>query len=240
MVNQNHYIFIPIESEKMLIKNIVLIIASVVVVGGGGYAVYNASVAGNNKTQNNTESTTDEKITGTQAEGENVEVYSALLQASPANFATDDKNVVSGYRAPAQVTLHSGKKMAKVAIEELHVNNLNAVGDCNVSDKKASVGTYTSGVQQAGYASFDMTCRTGVNYTVESILETVGTYDSSKLLSYGGLTPASLTRSISFDIAVKFDDGTMTKKTFKGNISGATLSNGDFGAGSIGGDGEMF
>lgn len=61
-----------------------------------------------------------------------------------------------------------------------------------------------------------------------------------KLLSYAGITPASLSRSLSFDVAVKFDDGTMSKKTFTGTVSGQKLYNGDFGAGTLTGEKETF
>lgn len=226
----------------MPIKNIIILVSAVVVIGGVGYGVYNASTSKTNDTTSNTTSNnkTTEKITGKQAEGKNVEVYLALIQPSPTNLSNDANIINAGYSAPVQITLHSGKKMAIVALEELHINNLNAVGDCTTSDKDESVGTYSAGIQQLGHISFKLTCRTGVTYTVESILATGSSFDSSELLSYGGLTPASLTRSLSFDVAVKFDDGTMTKKSFKGNISGTKLAKGDFGAGTLTGEGEKF
>lgn len=219
-------------------KIIILSVLSVAVLGGAGYGIYRA-VQNNNK-EDEVVSITEEPIAGPQAEGQNVTVFRASIQAGAVNFSSTQEEIIAGYSAPTYINLRSAKKMEKVAMENLKIDNLNAVGDCTVTEKDASVAAYAPGAPQLGYVSFKLSCRTGVTYTLNSVLNTGSSWEGSKLLSYGGLTPAMLTRSLSFDVAIKFDDGTMTKKTFSGAIDGAKLSNGDFGSGTISGEGELF
>ena len=212
---------------------IILLSLGTVVLTGAGYGVYHYMAT------KDSNSVTEEKITGVQATAKNITVSEARIDASPINFGTEEV-VDAGYTATAYVKLNSTTKLSKVALEELKVNNLNALGDCTTSEKDASIDTFIPGMGHRGYISFKLTCRTGVSYSVDNVLATSGEWSGSKLLSYGGLTPSSLSRSLTFDVAVKYDDGTMTKKSFNGTISGQTLYNGDFGAGSLSGDGESF
>lgn len=222
--------------QSMSLKMIVLSCAGgVVILGGAGFGIYKYV----SSKSNDTAKVVEAKITGPQSSGQNVEVSRATLDASPTNFGTEEI-VNAGYTATTYVNLYSEKKMAKVALEELKVDNLEALGDCTTIEKDTSVSTYYSGVQQAGYINFKLSCRTGVSYSVRSVLDTGGEWSGMKLLSYGGLTPPSLARSLTFDVAVKFDDGTMTKKSFNGTISGQKLFNGDFGAGSLSGEKDKF
>ena len=224
----------------MSLKMIVLSCATgVVVLGGAGFGIYKYISAKDGGKNSGTASVSDEKITGKQADGKNVEVNSAHIDASPINFGTEEM-VDAGYTSTTSLNLYSDKKMSKVAFEELEVANLEALGDCTTSEKDASVSTYIPGAQQAGYIRFKLTCRTGVSYSVRGVLDTTGEWSGLKLLSYGGLTPSALARSLVFDVAVKFDDGTITKKSFSATISGQKLWNGDFGAGTISGEKEKF
>lgn len=222
----------------MSVKIIILSVLSAAVVGGAGYGIYSAIQKSN--VVDEVISVSDEPITGAQAEGQNVTIFRASVQSSPVNFSNTQEEVIAGYTAPTYINLRSAKKMEKVAMEKLKIDNLDAVGDCTVTEKEASVGVYSPGAQQLGYISFKLSCRTGITYTLDSVLSTGGSWEGSKLLSYGGITPSGLTRSLSFDIAVKFEDGTMTKKTLSGRIDGTKLSNGDFGSGTISGEGELF
>jgi hypothetical protein len=214
---------------------VILLSLGVVVLAGAGYGAYRYFGSNNNIIANS-----EPKITGKQASAKNVTITRADIQPSPTNFSSDSAVVIAGYTAPVAVIVDSTVKMEKVALEELKINNLDASGDCTVTDKDASVSTFIPNMGQMGYVNFNLSCRTGVTYTVDSILGTGSEWSGMKLLSYAGITPASLARSLSFDVAIKFDDGTMTKKTFTGAISGQALFNGDFGAGTLSGLNETF
>lgn len=222
--------------QAMSLKMIVLCCAGgAVILGGVGYGVYKYASSGNSDAA----AVSEVRITGTQATGQNITVKDAFLDASPVNWGTEEV-VNAGYTSTVNVRLDSGKKISKVALEELKVDNLQALGDCTTTEKDASTSTYIPNINQQGYISFKLSCRTGVSYSVRGVLDTTGEWSGGKLLSYGGITPSALSRSLSFDVAVKFDDGTMTKKSFSGTISGQKLWNGDFGAGSLSGQSDSF
>ncbi len=217
-------------------KTILLYCAGLVLLAGVGISVYYSFY----HDKNTTKSVVDVKITGPQATGQYVEVNSATAYASPTSFSSDSSIIAAGYDVPVHVNLFSTKKITQIAIEELRLNDLVAIGSCNIKDKDASFSTYAPGAIQMGYISFDLSCNTGITYTQESVLSTLGTFDGIKLLSYAGITPDNLTRSYNFDIALKFDDNTMTKKSFSGTISGSALWNGNFGAATISGEKDRF
>jgi hypothetical protein len=217
----------------MSLRVILFYCAGVVVLGGAGWGTYSYFNTGSDDVA------AEVKIAGPQASGQNVTVYDARIDASAVNFGTEEI-VNAGYTATTYINLRSSKKMAKVALEDLKIDNLSAIGDCSTSDKDASVDTYIPNMDHFGYISFKETCRTGVSYSVDSVLATSGEWSGSKLLSYAGLTPEALTRSLTFDVAVKFEDGTMTKKSFSGKINGSVLFKGDFGAGSLSGSKDKF
>ncbi|MEI7792480.1 MAG: hypothetical protein WCI57_03295 [Candidatus Berkelbacteria bacterium] len=214
---------------------VILLSLGVVVLAGAGYGAYRYFGSSSDKVENSAP-----KITGKQATTKNVTVTRADISPGATNFSSDQAVVIAGYTAPVAVIANSTVQMEKVALEELKINNLDASGDCTVTDKDASVSTFIPGMGQMGYINFTLSCRTGVTYTVDSVLSTGSEWSGMKLLSYAGITPASLSRSLSFDVAIKFQDGTMTKKTFSGTISGQKLFNGDFGAGTLSGLKETF
>jgi hypothetical protein len=214
---------------------VILLSLGVVVFAGAGYGTYRYFGSSSDSIANS-----EPKITGKQATAKNLTITRADIQPGATNFSNDAEVVIAGYTAPVAVIVNSTVKLEKVALEELKINNLEATGDCTVTDKDASTSTFIPGMGQMGYINFTLSCRTGVTYTVDSVLSTGSEWSGMKLLSYGGITPLSLSRSLSFDVAVKFDDGTMSKKTFTGTISGQKLYNGDFGAGTLSGEKETF
>lgn len=213
----------------------ILLSLGVVVLAGAGYGAYRYFGSSSDKIENS-----EAKITGKQATAKNVTVTRSDMSPGATNFSNDADVVIAGYTTPVAVIVDSTVKMEKIALEDLKINNLNATGDCTVTDRDASVSTFISGMEQMGYINFTLSCRTGVTYTVDSVLSTGSEWSGMKLLSYAGITPASLSRSLSFDVAIKFEDGTITKKTFTGTISGQKLYNGDFGAGTLSGLKETF
>ena len=214
---------------------VILFSLGVVVLAGAGYGAYRYLGSSSSNVEN-----PGPKITGKQATTKNVTITRADISPGPTNFSSDAEVVIAGYTAPVAVIVNSTVKMEKVALEELKIINLEASGDCTVIDKDASVSTFIPGTGQMGYINFTLSCRTGVTYTVDSVLSTGSEWSGMKLLSYAGVTPPSLSRSLSFDVAIKFEDGTMTKKTFTGTVSGQKLYNGDFGAGTLSGEKETF
>lgn len=218
---------------SLFATKVILLSLGVVVLGGAGYSAYHYIAT------KDSDSTVEAKITGVQATAKNITVTEARIDAGAVNYGTEE-NIVAGYTATAYVKLNSTTKLSKVALEELKVNNLSALGDCTTSEKDASIDTFIPSIGQRGYISFKLSCRTGVSYSVDSVLATSGEWSGMKLLSYAGLTPGALQRSLTFDVAAKYDDGTIARKSFNGTISGQTLFNGDFGAGSLSGQGDSF
>jgi len=59
------------------------------------------------------------------------------------------------------------------------------------------------------------------NYT--AIMESTGFFYSAKVLDYAGVTAEDINISMSFDIEMKFEDGTKYVKRFSGTLNGATM-----------------
>jgi hypothetical protein len=226
----------------MSLKAVAIRLAAVAVLSGVGYGAYQVATTAKDKERavGKKESTSSAPITGPQAAGQNVLVKGLQFDVGPRNLSGDEEVIVAGYSGNVSVSLYSDKQMSQIALEDLVVNNLNALGDCTVSEKDASVDAYTQGETHLGLVIFKIICRTGISYTRESVLAKKGSYEGSQLLSHGGLTPEGVSRSLSFNVVIKFDDGTITKKSFSGKIDGAMLSNGAFGAGKLAGLGEKF
>ena len=223
----------------MTLKPIVLGGAVIVIIGLTGVGIYmhNQSNTSASKTLS---ASSEENISGAQAAGQNVEIHSLTLQTSATNLSNDGDTVSAGYSSLFNLMLLSGKEMTKIAIEDMKVDNLNATGDCQTNNKDVSVSQFVAGSEQMANATFNLVCRTGVSYSQAEVLSSTGEFDGGKMLSYGGLTPDAMTRSLTLNVAVKFADGTMTKKELTGRIDGQKLFNGSFGAGTISGEGEKF
>ena len=216
---------------------VILFSIGVVVLSGAGYVSYHFISRKNIETVNKV---VDAKVTAPQAKEKNILVKDARVDAYAISFAGNSDTIDAGYVATAHVGLSSKKKMVKIAMEDLKIDNLDASGDCTTSEKSAVPATYIPGSDQLGDVNFKLSCHSGVTYSQKDVLSSTGKYDGAKMLSYGGLTPAALGRSLTFNVSVLFDDDTMTKESFSGTISGQKLFDGEFGAGSLSGRGDNF
>ncbi|MCD4811731.1 hypothetical protein K8R14_03965 [bacterium] len=105
----------------------------------------------------------------------------------------------------------------------LTMEELVDMGDSGTFVVSESPTTYGEVPEYLGSIDFSIYLLDVGSYDHGVIMERDGTFDSSKMLEYSGISLSDLDCTIEFDVVVKLSDGTQVSKHFKGDIEGSSL-----------------
>ncbi|MCD4756471.1 hypothetical protein K8R20_02560 [bacterium] len=105
----------------------------------------------------------------------------------------------------------------------LSIGELVDMGDSGTFVVSEVPSTYGEVAEYLGPIGFSIYLFDIGSYDHGVIMDRDGTFDSSKMLEYSGISLSDLDCTIEFDVVVKLSDGTQVSKHFKGDIDGSSL-----------------
>ncbi|MFA6272399.1 MAG: hypothetical protein WC693_04850 [Patescibacteria group bacterium] len=232
---------------------LIAIIAGVVIIGGGLTWYFLSQGAGDD--YNTNISNTNSAINVNQSANMNSTVSEGNKKPATGKYATVDSTYATvsamefsttkihepGYYMLGHASVKTTNEASAVAAENVSINNMSAMGSCETVSNTPNLGTWISSSQtQISAVEVRIECRPGVTYNEDDILETMGSHNSSNILQYANHTPASINRTLSFNIVVTYKDGTTASTPIMVSMDPSKLMVNDFGAGMITAPGTNF